>query len=108
MPTGCCATNIRTLLDSDHTDATRMIAVEFVTMMAAKDRLTDAASVLPYLDTTSRFAFFARQSLIADAVHRIDALPATAARLRGDPDARRALTFLRDVLDELLHQSAIG
>ena len=94
--------NILTLLDSDHTDVTRMIAVEFITMMAATDRLADAAHVLPYLDTTGRFALLARQSLIADAVRRIEADPALAVDLRGDPDARRALAFMRDVLDELL------
>ncbi|ADB74689.1 AfsR/SARP family transcriptional regulator [Geodermatophilus obscurus] len=94
--------NIHTLLDSDHTDVTRMIAVEFITMMAATDRLADAAHVLPYLDTTGRFALLARESLIADAVRRMEADPALVDHLRGDPDARGALTFMRDVLDELL------
>jgi len=94
--------NIGTLLDSDHTDVTRMIAVEFVPMMAALDRLADAARLLPYLDSTGRFAVLARASLIADAVRRIEAAPALAGHLDGDPDAHRALTSMRDVLDELL------
>ena len=71
-------------------------------MMAATDRLADAAHVLPYLDTTGRFALLARESLIADAVRRVEADPALIDHLRGDPDARGALTFMRDVLDELL------
>jgi tetratricopeptide (TPR) repeat protein len=97
--------NIRSLLDSDHTDATRMIAVEFITMMAAVDRLADAASVLPYLETTGRFALLARESLIADAARRLEAAPAVAEGLRGDPDPRRVLTFMSEVLDALVEAS---
>jgi predicted ATPase/DNA-binding SARP family transcriptional activator/class 3 adenylate cyclase len=94
--------NIDTLLDSDYTDVTRMVAIEFITIMAAIDRLPEAAHVLPYLDTTGDFATLAREQLIVDAVERIDADPS----LTGDPgrglDVRGTLTFMRDVLDELL------
>ena len=74
-------------------------------MMAAVDRLADAAHVLPYLDATGRIGLLARQSLIADAVRRINADPVLADTLRGDPDARRALTFMSDVLGELLERT---
>ncbi|MCZ2857476.1 AfsR/SARP family transcriptional regulator [Blastococcus sp. VKM Ac-2987] len=94
--------NIGTLLDRDYTDVTRMVAIEFITMMAAIDRLTDAARVLPYLDTTGDFAHLARERLIADPVRRIEADPDLADHPRGDPDARRALAFMRAVLDEVL------
>ena len=97
--------NIDVLLDSDYTDVTRMVAIEFITMMVAIDRVAQAAHVLPYLDTTGDFAKFARQSLIADAVHRIAADPTIPDEADGNADPRAALTFMRDVLDDLISQS---
>ena len=94
--------NIEVLLDSDYTDVTRMVAVEFITMMAGVDRLAEAARLLPYLDTTGDFGTLAREHLIADAVQAIDADPELGDELDADADARGALTFMRDVLDELI------
>jgi len=63
------------LLDTDYTDVTRMVAVEFITMVGAIDRLADAARVLTYLDTTGDYGTLARENLVADVVRRIDADP---------------------------------
>jgi predicted ATPase len=98
--------NIEVLLDSDYTDVTRMVAVEFITMVSALDRLTDAARVLPCLDTTGDFASMAREHLIAEAIRRIESDPAACAHLDADPDPGATLTFMRDVLDHLTRTAA--
>jgi len=67
--------NLDVLLDTDHTDVTRMVAVEFITMVGAIDRFADAARVLTYLDTTGDYGTLARENLVADVVRRIDADP---------------------------------
>jgi predicted ATPase/DNA-binding SARP family transcriptional activator len=94
--------NIEVLLDSDYTDVARMVAVEFVPMMASLDRLADAAWVLPYLDTTGDFAIMARTHLIAEPVRRIEADPTAATHPDADPDARAALAHMRDALDDVI------
>jgi predicted ATPase/DNA-binding SARP family transcriptional activator len=93
--------NIDVLLDSDYTDVTRMIAVEFITMMAAIDHLAAADHVLRYLDTTGDFGKLARDSIVADAVRRIDADPHVSDDPDRSVDPRGVLTFMRDVLDDL-------
>ncbi|MFW6090715.1 MAG: AfsR/SARP family transcriptional regulator [Actinomycetota bacterium] len=93
--------HVEVLLDTDYTDVARMVAVEFIPMMATVDRLTEAARVLTYLDTTGDFGVQARQSLVSDAVRRIGAHPGLATGQVRSLDAREALTFMRDVLHEL-------
>lgn len=75
--------NINHLLDSDHVDVTRMVAVEFITMLGALDRLPEAAAVLTYLDTTGDYGQLAREHLVADVVRRIEAAPDSQPRTRG-------------------------
>jgi len=72
--------NLDVLLDTDYTDVTRMVAVEFMTMVGAIDRRADAARVLTYLDTTGDYGTLARESLVADVVRRIAADPRLADR----------------------------
>ncbi len=93
--------NIDVLLDTDYTDVTRMVAVEFITMTAAIDRLADAAHVLTYLDTTGDYGTLARDHLVADAVRRIDADPDLADDQGRKLDAHGALVLMREALDEL-------
>jgi hypothetical protein len=58
------------------TDArSRPVAVEFVNMKAAVDRLAEATRVLSYLDNMGGFGELARDTLVADAVGRIAAGP---------------------------------
>lgn len=97
--------NIDDLLDTDYTDVTRMVAVEFITMMGAAGRLAEAARVLTYLDTTGDFGIMARNVLLVDAVRFIDAEPDLAADQCRNLDAHKALVVMRDVLDELTAES---
>jgi hypothetical protein len=46
------------------------VAVEFVNMKAAVDRLAEATRVLSYLDNMGGFGELARDTLVADAVGR--------------------------------------
>ena len=71
-------------------------------MMAALDRLADAARVLPYLDTTGDFATMARTHLIAEQVRCIESDPALTAHLTGDSDATAALFHMREVLEDVI------
>ena len=89
------------LLQTEYRETATQAAVEFITMMAAIDRLPDAARVLGYLTTTGDFGALAVRTLLADAASTIAATP----DLEGPPgqqlDARQALVYMRDVLDEL-------
>jgi hypothetical protein len=58
-----------------------------------------------YLDTTGGFGVLARDALIADAVTRIAADPRTTDDDGHHLDARHALTYVRNVLDELAEGS---
>ncbi len=98
---GILRDNIEDLLDTDYTDVTRMVAVEFITMVAAVDRLGDAARVLTYLDTTGDFGRLARDHLVANTVRRIAADPDLSNQQSRKLDAHGALVFMRDVLQEL-------
>jgi len=98
--------NIDGILDSDYVDVTRMVAVEFISMAGADDRLAEAAGVLTYLDTTGDYGRLAREHLVVDVVRRIEA---DATLGNGQPerlDAHGALILMRDVLGELLGAAA--
>ncbi|WP_205745848.1 BTAD domain-containing putative transcriptional regulator [Egibacter rhizosphaerae] len=99
--------HVEELLDTDYTDVTRMVSVEFITMMVALDRRAEAARVLAYLDTTGDFGALARETLIADAVRTIDADPALAPGQDRNLDAHNALLVMRDTLDELARDSPV-
>ena len=73
--------------------------------MATIDRLPAAARVLDYLRAVGDFGALAARTLVADAAARI---AAGAERIPDDDrspaprlDARHALAYMRDVLDEL-------
>jgi hypothetical protein len=118
------------LLETDYPDLATNAAVEFINMMATIDRLPAAAHVLDYLTNAGDFGALAARTLVADAACRIAAsrprgaspAPSTtgtgSARLwqtgcdaeripdqdrSPEPrlDGRHALTFMRDVLDDL-------
>ncbi|WP_035770576.1 ATP-binding protein [Arthrobacter castelli] len=92
--------HVDTVLATDYVDVARMIAVEFVNMTAAADRLAEAARVVAYLDTTGGFGQQVRETLISEAVRRIAADP--APQDDGEPlDGRQALAYMHRVLDDL-------
>jgi hypothetical protein len=86
------------LLRTDYTDIAGNAAVEFITMMAAIDRIPDAARVWGYLATTGDFGALASRLLVADAAGVIAAGVDPEQRL----DAHHALEYMRDVLVELI------
>ena len=90
------------LLDADYVDVARLVAVEFIHLMAAIDRLSEAAPALAYLDTTGDFGVLARERLVAEAARRIDAAAPVDDGLAGPIDARDALARIRDTLDGLV------
>jgi predicted ATPase/DNA-binding SARP family transcriptional activator len=98
------------LLETDYPDLATNVAVEFINMMATIDRLPAAARVLDYLTRAGDFGALAARTLVADAAARIDAarIDADVERIADQDrspeprlDARHALTYMRDVLDEL-------
>ena len=100
------------LLVANYTEVAAMAAVEFINMMAAVDRLSDAARVLGYLEKSGDFGALASRTLVAEAVSTIDASsgPSRDVGQRPGPqlDARQALVYMRDVLDELLDDQQIA
>lgn len=100
------ADHVDDLLATDYTDVARLVAVEFVNLMAAIDRLPEAARALAYLDTVGDFGALARNTLVADAARRIEGRPDLAGGVQ--TDAPRALSFMRDVLDALAAQPLAG
>ena len=89
------------LLDTNYVDDARLVAVEFVNMMAELGRLEEAARVLAYLETTGGFGELARETLVAEAVSKVAANPRVTEDGGRDLDARQALAYMREVLDEL-------
>jgi predicted ATPase/DNA-binding SARP family transcriptional activator len=93
------------LLETDNVIAASVVGIEFINMMAAIDRLPDAARMLGYLETTNDFGALASRTLVSDAANKIaaDTAPtpdpeqAPAQRL----DDRQALAYMRDILAEL-------
>lgn len=97
--------HVDAVLDTDYVDVARMVAVEFVNMTAAVGRLAEAARVLSYLDTTGGFGAQVRDTLVADAVRAIAADPEVTEDDGHALDARQALDYMREVLDDLARDS---
>jgi hypothetical protein len=90
------------LLETGYTDNVRLAAGEFVTMMAAMDRLTEAVPVLSYLSRAGDLGTRALRTVVDD--------PAATSEPDRDAvqvDARRALECMRDALAELAEDQPI-
>jgi DNA segregation ATPase FtsK/SpoIIIE-like protein len=83
-------------LDTDNVIAASVVAIEFITMMAAINRLSEASHILEYLKTANDFGALAAETLVADAAAKLTADPETGPRL----DDRQALAYMRAVLDQ--------
>ena len=74
-------------------------------MMAITDGLPAAARVLDYLGSAGDFGALAARTLVTDAAAQVAASAESLADQNMSPeprlDARHALTYMRDVLDEL-------
>ena len=95
---------VNQLLETDYPDLATNAAVEFITMMAAIDRLPAAARVLVYLREAGDFGALAARTLVADAAARIAAglIPDHDRTPEPEHDSRHALMYMRDVLDGLI------
>lgn len=91
-----------------------LVCTEFINMMAAIDRLDDAARILGHLDAAGWMGLEGPgfKVFVVDAADRVAADARTAA-VRAEAaaakrDERRALTDMRDVLDELPTEPAVA
>lgn len=91
------------LVESDNLVAAAVVAIEFITMTTAR-RLSEAATVFGYLEATTEFGALASRTLVAETASGVvgdDALAAAVASGRRLDD-RRALDYMRGVVDELI------
>jgi predicted ATPase len=93
------------LIETGNLIAASVVCIEFVNMMAAIDRLAEAAHMLGYLETINDFGALASRTLVADAARKVTT---SAANIPKPPqpggyhlDDRRALAYMRDVLADL-------
>ncbi len=88
--------SIDELVDADNIIAASVVSIEFISMMAAIDRIPEAAHVLNYLKNANEFGALASRTLLANAVTRIPDTPTAPI------DDRTALTYMRAVLTGLM------
>ncbi|WP_157254470.1 hypothetical protein [Nonomuraea typhae] len=87
--------HVTELLETDNVVAAGVVGVEFVTMMAAVGRVTEAAHVLRYLETANDFAALAARTLAGEAAAKV----AAGGPIPTSPlDDRAALVYMRDAL----------
>jgi tetratricopeptide (TPR) repeat protein len=101
-------THIAELIDTDNVIAATVVCIEFINMMAAIDRLAEAAHMLRYLKAANDFGALAARTLVTEAATRIaasdglDPTPASAGHI----DDRTALLYMHDVLGEVMRPDA--
>lgn len=84
--------HIDELLDTDNVVAASVVCIEFITMMAAIDRVSEAAHMLGYLQGAGDFGALAARTLV----------PTTIVATVSHEDDRTALIYMRDALSALL------
>lgn len=90
--------HIDELIDTDNVVAASIVCIEFITMMAKIDRITEAAHMLRYLKAVNEFGALAARTLVAEAATRITEHSADTTPAIVD---RAALGYMRNVLAEL-------
>src|SRR5690625_2117363 len=94
--------HVEDVLATDYVDVVKMVAVEFVYMVARLGHLRAAGRVLGYLRTTGSYGLLAEQTVLADVVQRLhqraEVTQESSAVLS---DGRHTLTFMREVFSEL-------
>ncbi|TMR94767.1 BTAD domain-containing putative transcriptional regulator [Nonomuraea basaltis] len=102
--------HIDELIDTDNVIAASVVCIEFINMMAAIDRIAEAARMLGYLEAANDFGALAARTLVTEAADKI----AASVRHSSDPtpasvrhiDDRAALVYMRDVLVGLARPGA--
>jgi predicted ATPase len=105
--------HIAELLERDNLYMAKVACAEFVNMTAQVECWPPAARMLDYLEASGAFGDApALRSSVADAAMEITANVERAALLEPSPgrdlDDRQALTYMRDVLDQLADRERIG
>lgn len=104
--------HIDELIDTDNVIAASVVCIEFINMMAAIDRIVEAAHLLRYLRSANDFGALAARTLVTEATRKIAAAvrpgsePAPAPASVPSIDDRAALGYMRDVLVELAESGA--
>lgn len=93
--------HIDDLLETDTPAVARLACVVFIDMMAALDRLAEAAPLLAYLEDGSQFGALSSRTMLAEAAGKIAAASALTA---DDPGPTAALL---DDVEALRHMRAV-
>lgn len=96
--------HIDELLTTDNMQAGGIDCIEFINMMTQIGKLTEAAAMLNYLETTGLLEAPAWRTLIDDSARVIASAPEdiNASDQEAGIDDRQALEFMRDVLHRLI------
>jgi hypothetical protein len=100
------------LLEVGNLSGASLACIEFVNMMATIGRLPEAARILGHLDTTGLLGVEGPgfKMLVAEAAGKVASTPEAAAARQAAAERRldehHALSYVRDVLDELLELRA--
>jgi hypothetical protein len=93
------------LIETGNLIAASVVCIEFVNMMAAIDRLDEAAHMLGYLETINDFGALASRTLVSHAARKV---AAHTMNMKNSPqpaghhlDDRSALAYMRDILTDL-------
>jgi predicted ATPase/DNA-binding SARP family transcriptional activator len=91
------------LIETDNVVAASVVSIEFINMMAAIDRLPEAAYMIDYLEAINDFGAMATRTLVAEAAHKVAARFSRdrAGTPRDHVDDRQALAYMGDVLGRL-------
>lgn len=98
-------THIDELLSTDNVQAGALVCIEFINMMTKIDRLSDAARMLNYLETTGLFDAPAWRTLIADSASKVVSYADHSSHHDQKPerglDDRQALEYMGEILDHI-------
>lgn len=99
------------LLEVENMSSASLACIEFINMMRAIDRLSDAAHILGHLDSTGMLGVEGPgfKLLVVDAIADVASSPVASAAheaaVERQLDERDALVYIRGVLDQLIDQS---
>lgn len=89
------------LIETDNVIAASVVCIEFINMMAAIDRIAEAAHMLGYLEAVNDFGALAVRTLVSEAAAKVAASGWQSSEPGHRIDDRAALGHMRDVLVEL-------
>lgn len=97
--------HIEELLATDNMQAGSIDCIEFINMMTAIGRPTEAGRILHHLERSGLLDAPAWRTLVESSAHLIDRADAKPAPTSEQMDDRRALEYMRDVLGTITSQA---